>query len=280
MMCAAKLQPIKPSKPAKAQGQPTRGKTALNRLRRIDVYVALAHPDLLRLPNALVVDVGFGAQAWTTLEMAARWQPFNSTLRVLGVEIDPQRVAAAQPYALPPHITFQLGGFNVADLIGTEAAHLIRCYNVLRQYEEADVLPALRKMSCALAEGGILIEGTSSPSGGMAAFDVYRKRGGTLQHEALVFGTNFHQPDLPEAFQTILPKRLIHHMQDAALAAFFAAWQRAYAVGRGAGIRSRRKVWRTAAAWLIGNTNFSLDRRRRLIRRGYVCLHTPLIQTI
>ncbi len=276
MMCAAKLPPIKPSKPTKAQGQPTRGKTALNRLRRVDVYVALAHAPVLRQPNALVIDVGFGAQAWTTLEMAARWQPFNPTLRVLGVEIDPQRVAAAQPYAMPPHLTFQLGGFNLADLIGRQAAHLIRCYNVLRQYDEVDVLPALYKMSCALAEGGVLIEGTSNPSGGMAAFDIYRKQGSGLQHEALVFATNFHQADLPTAFQTILPKRLIHHMQDALPAAFFAAWQRAYAVGRGAGIRSRCKLWRTAAAWLISNTDFALDRRRRLIRRGYVCLYTPL----
>lgn len=276
MMCAAKLQPTKPSKPTKAQGQPTRGKTALNRLRRIDVYVALAYTNLVRLPNALVVDVGFGAQAWTTLEMAARWQPLNPTLRVLGVEIDPQRVADAQPYAVPPAITFQVGGFNLTDLIGAEAAHLIRCYNVLRQYEEADVLPALHRMSCALAEGGILIEGTSNPSGGIAAFDVYRKQGGSLQHEGLIFGTNFHIPDLPAAFQTILPKRLIHHMQDALPVAFFAAWQRAFAVVRGMGIRSRRTAWIAAAAWLISNTDFAIDRRLRLIRRGYVCLYTPL----
>jgi hypothetical protein len=277
MMCAAKLQPTKRSnKPTKAQGQPTRGKTALNRLRRIDVYIVLAHAALLRLPNALVVDVGFGAQAWTTLEMAARWQPLNPTLRVLGVEIDPQRVAEAQPHAIPPHLTFQLGGFNLADLIGTESAHLIRCYNVLRQYEEADVPPALHRMGCALAEGGILIEGTSNPSGGITAFDVYRKQGGSLQHEGLVFGTNFHPPDLPTAFQTILPKRLIHHMQDTLPAAFFAAWQRAFAVVRGMGIRSRRKAWVAAAAWLIGNTDFALDRRMRLIRRGYLCLYTPL----
>ncbi|MDW8299294.1 MAG: class I SAM-dependent methyltransferase [Anaerolineae bacterium] len=275
MMCAATLP--KPSKQVKAYGQPTRGKTAPNRLRRVDVYVCLAHAELLSTPSGLVVDVGFGAQPYTTLEMAARWQAYNPTLRVLGVEIDPERVRAAQPYAMPPQLTFMLGGFNLADLIGAQTATIIRCYNVLRQYAEQDVQPALNALSKALREGGLLIEGTSTPSGGMAAFDVYRKQDGALVHQALVFATNFHQPDLPAEFQTILPKRLIHHMRDAAPVAFFAAWQRAFAIAQGMGIRSRRRQWIAAAEWLTENSDFVFDRRRRLIERGYLCLRTPLL---
>lgn len=275
-MCAAKLPSAKPSKPIKAYGQPTRGKTAPNRLRQVDIYVLLAHAMLLSTPDALVVDIGFGANAYTTLEMAARWRALNATLRVLGVEIEPERVRAAQPYAAPPYLTFALGGFNLADLIGAQAATIIRCYNVLRQYAEQDVLPALHALSKALAEGGLLIEGTSTPSGGMAAFDVYCKRDGSLCHETLVFATNFHQAELPAAFQTILPKRLIHRMRQAQPSAFFRAWQRAFAVAQGAGIRSRRKQWIAAAAQLINHSDFPIDRRKRLIERGYLCLRTSL----
>jgi len=276
-MCAATLPPIKPSKPSRVYGQPTRGKTAPNRLRRVDIYVCLAHALLLSQPEALVVDIGFGAYPYTTLEMAARWRAHNPTLRVLGVEIDPERVRAAQPYAAPPQLTFALGGFNLADVIGVGAATIIRCYNVLRQYAESEVVPALQTLSRALRESGLLIEGTSTPNGSLAVFDTYVKHNGALCHVGLIFATNFRQPDLPAAFQTVLPKRLIHHMRDAAPFAFFRAWQHAYALAQGKGIRSRRKQWIAAAEWLIERGAFSIDRRKRLIERGYLCLRTPLL---
>src|SRR5262245_34311453 len=96
----------------KALGQATRGKTALNRLRQVDTYVALAYPGTLRGGTPLVIDVGFGAYPWTTLEMRERWLNINRDLHVLGVEIDPERVEAAQPYANAPAVAFKLGGFN------------------------------------------------------------------------------------------------------------------------------------------------------------------------
>src|SRR5579859_2807954 len=155
-------------------GQPTRGKTALNRLRQVDVYVALALPGVLAHGSPLVVDLGFGTYPWTTLEMRQRWLPLNPRLRVLGVEIDPARVEAALPYADPPAILFKEGGFNLVDVLGGERARLVRCYNVLRQYDEAAVGPALTTMADALESDGVLIEGTSNPSGRLVAFDVYR----------------------------------------------------------------------------------------------------------
>src|SRR5689334_4319076 len=108
------------ARPIRPVGQPTRGKTALNRLRQIDVYVALALPHTLTHGSPLVVDLGFGAYAWTTLEMFERWLPVNPKLRMLGIEIDPERVAAAIPYVQPPTIDFRLGGFNVDMLTGNE----------------------------------------------------------------------------------------------------------------------------------------------------------------
>lgn len=257
-------------------GQPTRGKTALNRLRQIDVYVGVAWAGILRGPRPLIVDVGYGAAAWTTLEMRARWLPFNPNLRVLGLEIDPERVAVALPYATPPTIDFKLGGFNVADHTGAGTVSVIRAYNVLRQYEESAVGAALAQMGDSLRPGGILIEGTSTPSGRWVAFDVYEKDGAGLAHRALVFGTNFRAPAAPVDFQTILPKRLIHHALDPDPAAFFAAWSHCLARVRGMAGEDRRRAWVLAAHALRTDYSYPIDARDRVLRRGYLPLLAPL----
>ncbi len=103
--------------PARPLGQPTRGKTARNRLRRVDTFLALYDAGLLRredgpFAGAFFVDLGYGAAPTTTLESAQRLRRINPALPVLGVEIDPERVAAAQPCA--DELTqFRLGGFNL-----------------------------------------------------------------------------------------------------------------------------------------------------------------------
>jgi SAM-dependent methyltransferase len=263
-----------PAKHARPVGQSTRGKTALNRLRQIDIYVALTLSNILTGNAPLVVDLGFGAYPWTTLEMRERWLPINPTLRVLGVEIDPERVAAALPYAQPPTIDFQLGGFNLAETLKDERARLIRCYNVLRQYEEDAVTPALSEIAQALELGGVLIEGTSNPSGRLVAFDVYQKETVGLVHRSLVFGTNFRAPLEPVDFQTILPKRLIHHMRDDVPLTFFTHWQESFERTRGLG---KRRQWVTAALMLKSKFGYPVDTRLRLLRRGYLGINTSLL---
>ena len=52
-------------------GQVTRGTTGTNRLRRVDRWIA-RHPALRRAADPLVVDLGYGASAVTTLELHAR----------------------------------------------------------------------------------------------------------------------------------------------------------------------------------------------------------------
>ena len=56
-------------------------------------------------------------------------------VRVCRVEIEPERVRAAKPLERPG-LSFQVGGFELA-LPGRPV--LVRAFNVLRQYEEADV---------------------------------------------------------------------------------------------------------------------------------------------
>ncbi|MGD9100162.1 MAG: methylase, partial [Anaerolineae bacterium] len=130
--------------------QSTRGKTARNRLRRVDNFVLLCAPDLVRrrdgdFVHAPFVDLGYGAEPWTTLESAARLRRLNPTLPVLGVEIDPERVAAAQPFA-DGLTQFRQGGFDLPLSSGADGrpqrARLIRAFNVLRQYDEAAVAGA------------------------------------------------------------------------------------------------------------------------------------------
>lgn len=260
---------------SRPQGQPTRGKTALNRLRQIDVYMALAHSDALTSGSPLIVDVGYGAYPWTALEMFERWLPLNPRLRLLGLEIDAERVAVAQPSAQPGRIAFELGGFNVAHNLGTDKAAVIRAYNVLRQYDEADVPAALDTMAQALAPNGLLIEGTSNPSGRFVAFDVYRKIGGHLEHKELVLGWNFHQTFHVTDFQAILPKRLIHHAYDPIPAAFFADWTRAMQMAQQAGYRSPRGKWQ-AAVTRLAERGWPIDQRSRIVKRGYLSIHTTL----
>jgi len=263
-------------RPTRPAGQPTRGKTALNRLRQIDVYIALAHSEVLMGGAPLVVDIGFGAYAWTTLEMRDRWLPLNFRLKIVGVEIDPERVVAAQPYAVPPLIDFRLGGFNLAALCGRRTVRLIRCFNVLRQYDPGGVAPALADMAEALEMGGLLIEGTSNPTGRIVAFDVYCQREEGLRHEALVFGTNFRSEVQPEDFQAILPKRLIHEALAPRPAAFFRVWQQALQRARGIGLTGRRQ-WIDAALRL--RADYPIDIRLRIIRRGFLVLRDSLIPT-
>lgn len=262
---------------------PTRGKTAVNRLRQVDAGIALAWPAVLSGGAPLVVDVGFGARPWTSLELWTRWRALNSALRVVALDIDADRVAVAQASRVggtPPAVDFRRGGFDLAAVLGGERARVVRCLNVLRQYDEPAVAPALEAMVEGLEPGGLLVEGTTTPSGHLVAFDVYRRAGAELAHEALVFGTNLRGPVAPEAFQTILPKRLIHRMLDPEPARFFAAWREAVRLARpeapGDTLRARRARWTRAAALLRARLGWPVDPRVRLVRRGYLVLRAPL----
>ena len=108
-----------------AEGQPTRGKTAPNRLRRVDRFTLAYDPYLIQrndgaFADAWFVDLGFGADPVTTLEAAARLRRLNPGLGVLGVEIDPERVKAARAWE-DERTRFRLGGFNLPVGLGPDA---------------------------------------------------------------------------------------------------------------------------------------------------------------
>ena len=99
--------------------------------------------------DPLVVDLGYGASPVTTVELAARLADVRQDVRVLGLEIDPDRVAAAAASADPPRLEFARGGFELAG----RRPVLVRALNVLRQYDEAAAADAWTEMCGRLGPG-------------------------------------------------------------------------------------------------------------------------------
>jgi len=145
-------------------GLVTRGTTGTNRLRRVDRWIAQL-PALRRAATPLVVDLGYGASATTSLELYQRLARVRPDVEVVGIEIEPARVALASTSARPG-VSFRLGGFEVPG----ERPTVIRALNVLRQYDESEVLEHWRRMVGRLQPGGVLVEGTCNEVGRVASW--------------------------------------------------------------------------------------------------------------
>lgn len=271
-------------------GQPTRGKTAPNRLRRVDQFLIGYDPHLIArndgpFADAWFLDLGFGEGPVTTLESAKRLRRLNPSLGVLGVEIDPERVTAAQPWE-EGRTLFRLGGFNLpvgADpSLPARAARLVRAFNVLRQYDEGAVREAYAHLGLGVIPGGLLMEGTSDPFGRLWAANLLRRlrvapTAWPWRLEALVFSLRPGHGDQPELLQSVLPKSLIHRVVPGEpIHAFFTDW-----------IRAAREAspWRTFGArqWFaatlrrLAERGYRLDLRAKWLRHGFVVWRAPPI---
>jgi hypothetical protein len=260
--------------PKKPQGQVTRGKTARNRLRQVDNFLLLYEPGLIaRRDDSLFVDLGYGAEAVTTLESAQRFRHLNPELRVLGVEIEPERVAVALPFA-DEQTFFRLGGFNLPLLPG-ENVRLMRAFNVLRQYAESEVLPAWEQMARYVTVGGLLIEGTSNPSGAIWAANLLRREQGGWRKEALVFYTSLKSGFDPIEFQAILPKNYIHRMLPGEpVNDFFEAWKDAAAESSPMQTWGPRQ-WYITAAQGLARRGYRVNLRPNWLSRGWLIWYDP-----
>ncbi len=270
-------------------GQVTRGKTAPNRLRLVDTWLAVGAGEAVRGLRGPAVDVGFGAVPVTTVELFERLRRVCPGAEVVGVEIDPERVERARAWERGG-LRFVRGGFNLP-LGEGERAGLVRAFNVLRQYDEAEVRAALEAMAARMAPGALLIEGTCDPWGRLAAWWAWERTaaeprpGGRwgeppLRRRWLVFGQRMRFfTGGPRAFQPYLPKELIHHAEPGGiLDLFFGAWERAWLAGAGLGLRER---WR-ASVEAMGEVA-PVDRRRRLIDRGlaaFGCEAGPIAEAL
>src|SRR4051812_26992723 len=137
------------ARPSAPIGRITRGTTGVNRLRRVDRWIA-AQPALRRTDDPLVVDLGYGASATTSNELRARLARARGDVEVLGIEIDPERVRIAAA-AAQPGVSFRVGGFEVPT--GGRRPAIIRALNVLRQYDQSEVADAWATMMGRLQPG-------------------------------------------------------------------------------------------------------------------------------
>lgn len=180
-------------------GVVTRGTTGARRLRRVDRWLLASQPRLAATPGLLVVDLGFGDRPVTTVELAARLRAVNPTARVIGLDVDPARVAAAHG-PTGAGVEFAVGGFELAGL----RPHVVRALNVLRQYDETAVPGAWREMTRRLAPGGIAVEGTCDEAGDLGAWVLLDAEGPRSLTLAVDLGR------APSDVAARLPKALIH----------------------------------------------------------------------
>ncbi|WP_197273578.1 MULTISPECIES: class I SAM-dependent methyltransferase [unclassified Arthrobacter] len=184
-------------------GNVTRGTTNPNRMRRVDRW--LTGPQAWRLRSAaepLVVDLGYGATPATAVELYERLAVARPDVRVCGIEIEPDRVRAALPLQRPG-LSFHVGGFELP-VPGRPV--LVRAFNVLRQYEEADVAGLWRLVQDRLAPEGLFIDGTCDEIGRRASWIALDAR----EPVSLSFSVRFGSFAMPSDVAERLPKALIH----------------------------------------------------------------------
>jgi len=184
-------------------GSITRGTTGTNRLRRVDRWIAQL-PAFRRSEHPLVVDLGFGASATTTLELQQRLSRVRPDVEVLGLEIDPARVKLAAQ-SERAGLSFRLGGFEVP-IAGGRGATIIRAFNVLRQYDEGAVPDAWHRMTSRLDPGGLLVEGTCNEVGRVASWVDVAASG----PRTFTISLRLADLQLPSIVAERLPKVLIH----------------------------------------------------------------------
>ena len=209
-------------------GVVTRGTTHPNRLRRVDRW--LAGPQAWRLRAAadpVVVDLGYGATPVTAVELLRRLRAVRADVEVVGVEIDPSRVAAAVREAAVPGLSLVVGGFEVP-VPGDRRPVVVRALNVLRQYDEAQVGPAWDVVRDRLAPGGLLVDGTCDEIGRRAAWVAVTRERGPV---SLTLSLRLAGLERPSDVAERLPKALIHRNVDgepvhALLGALDDAWAR------------------------------------------------------
>ena len=218
--------------------------------------VARLGPLLRAAADPLVIDLGYGATPVTAVELAERLARVRPDVRVLGLEIDAERVAAAQPAADPPRLEFARGGFELA---GRRPA-IVRAANVLRQYSESAALEAWATMLAHLGPGGVLVEGTCDELGRLGGWVLLDATG----PRSLTLAARVESLERPGELAERLPKALIHRNVRGEpvhefLRAFDAAWDAAAPVSS----FGPRQRW-TAAVERLATTGWPVrtDRAR------------------
>jgi hypothetical protein len=233
---------------------PRRGCTRPGRLARLDAILGLRErPLILRRDGAYrdapFVDVGVGEWPWTTLEAARSLRAISPELHVIGVELDPHRLRHAQRFD-EPGLEFRAGGFDLP-LMAAERPRLVRALNLLREYTPDEVRCAHLKLGAALLPGGLLLEGTSSATGGVLCVHLLRKRGAALVREGLLFSTDYSQGFAPFVFRDHLPRDFRRRCgRGTAIHTFLATWTESFNAARSTGLQENAALFAVSAQLL------------------------------
>ncbi|WP_171165030.1 class I SAM-dependent methyltransferase [Streptomyces sp. I05A-00742] len=227
-------------------GAATRGTTNPNRLRRMDRWITAVHASALRRSaDPVAVDLGYGAAPWTAVELLDRLRRVRADAQVVGVEIDPARVAAAAPYERDG-LAFARGGFEVPLAAGRRPL-FIRAANVLRQYDEDEVAAVWARLRARLAPDGLLVEGTCDEIGRRHVWVALGPEGPRTVTFAARLGSLGAPSDLAER----LPKALIHrNVPGEPVHAFLCDFDRAWAAAAPYASLGARQRWIRAVSSL------------------------------
>jgi hypothetical protein len=143
----------------------------------------------------------------TTVELLARLRAVRPDVEVIGLEIDPDRVAAAAGFARPG-LSFARGGFELSVPDGRRPV-LVRAANVLRQYDESDVAPAWAAMAARLAPDGLIVDATCDEVGRRATWLAVTDSP-AAQPVSLTVSMRLAGIERPSDVAERLPKALIH----------------------------------------------------------------------
>ena len=150
------------------------------------------------------MDLGYGASPVTALELHDRLARVRSDVEVVGIEIDPERVRAAQTLARSG-LSFALGGFEVP--LGRAAAgsraRVQRAAAVRRGRGRRRRGSWYRQR---LAPDGLLVDGTCDEIGRLASWVAVDAAGPA----SLTVSLRLRGLDRPSTVAERLPKALIH----------------------------------------------------------------------
>jgi hypothetical protein len=209
--------------------------------------------------DPLVVDLGYGGLPVTTLELAARLRVVRPNVRVIGLEIHPERVRAAQAVN-NSKVEFALGGFELAGLRPV----LVRAFNVLRQYPVESVAEAWAAMQAQLAPGGLIIDGTCDELGRRCSWILLDRH----RPVCLTLACDPFAIERPSDLAERLPKVLIHqNVPGRPVHTLLAAADQAWASVAGHGVFGPRVRWR-AMLQLLREQGCPVEPPRRRMRDG------------
>jgi hypothetical protein len=214
--------------------------------------------------DPVIVDLGYGRLPVTTLELAARLRAVRADIRVVGLEIDPQRVVPGVD-----GVEFSVGGFELAGLHPV----LVRAFNVLRQYPEDAVDQAWAEMRARLAPGGLILDGTCDELGRRCCW-VLLDRDGPV---SLTLACDPRHIERPSDLAERLPKVLIHHnVPGQPIHTLLAEADRAWAASAGHSVFGPRDRWRAMLAELRA-AGVPIEAQRRNARDAVLTVPWPTV---